>query len=72
MAGSELDLLRKYLFRAAAYLTMWLAGQTVGAIWWASAINTRVHQLERVSERVEARVHHLELRPCSTLSPEPD
>jgi hypothetical protein len=61
MPTSDITLLKQYLVKMAVYLTVWLAGQTCGAIWWAAAINTRVGQLERLTERVECRVHALEL-----------
>ncbi len=60
MPASDLQLLKKWLGKLAVYLTVWLAGQTVAAVWWASAIDTRMAFQEKLSERLDARLYRIE------------
>lgn len=62
MPASDLQLLKKWLGKLAVYLTVWLAGQTVAAIWWASSINTRMDVQEKLGERLDTRLYRLETR----------
>ena len=43
-----------------------LVGQTMAAVWWASAINTRMGYVERDLDRCGDRVHSLEVSRRNT------
>ena len=61
MTASESNGIKKYLTVHAGSLLLAIIVQTVGLVWWASDINTRVRILERDVQKIDARVHGLEV-----------
>jgi len=66
--GNGQNDLKKYLTVHAVTLVVMIAVQTIGLVWWASSINTRVghlecvdEKLERVDEKMDARIRSLEV-----------
>jgi len=61
MTSTESNGIKKYLTVHAGTLVLAIVVQTVGLVWWASSINTRVKFLERDVEKIDARVRGLEV-----------
>lgn len=53
--------IKKYLTVHAGSLVLAIVIQSVGLVWWASSINTRVKFLERDVEKIDVRVRGLEV-----------
>jgi hypothetical protein len=54
--------LKKYLIGVAVALTMALAAQSMGLVWWAATITTRVEHVEKDLDGLTGRVHTMETR----------
>lgn len=61
MTNDQTNGLKKYLVTHAASLVITLIVQSAVLIWWASSLNTRVHVLDRDVEKIDGRVHELEV-----------
>jgi len=61
MTNSESNGLKRYLVTHAASLVVVILVQSAALIWWASALNTRVHVLDRDVQKIDGRVHELEV-----------
>ena len=61
MTASESNGIRKYLTVHAGSLLLAIVIQSIGLVWWASSINTRVHILERDVQKVDERVRCMEV-----------
>jgi len=61
MTATESNGLKKYLVTHAASLVVVILLQSAALIWWASALNTRVHVLDRDVQKIDGRVHELEV-----------
>lgn len=52
--------LKKYLVGVAITVTTALLGQTMGLVWWAATITTRVEYVEKAIYGLDGRVHTIE------------
>jgi len=52
--------IKKHLWSMGLTIMIFLVGQTIAAVWWASAIDTRVNYLEKNLDRHDVRLSALE------------
>jgi len=61
MTAIESNGLKRYLVTHAATWVVAILVQSAALIWWASSLNTRVHVLDRDVQKIDSRVHALEV-----------